>query len=127
MASATVPAFLRICKMRNLLGLVAYVLLAAASLAAARPDTLLIEAIKVGNLPVVHAMIATADVNSADADGATALHWAAHRDDEETVVMLLRRQANVNVRTRLGVSPLTLACTNGNAAIVRRLLDAGAD
>ena len=68
-----------------------------------------------------------ADVNAAEADGTTALHWAVHRDDLETVDLLLAAGANRGRPTRYGVTPLHLAATNGNAAIVERLLKAGAD
>jgi uncharacterized protein len=68
-----------------------------------------------------------ADVNAAQVDGTTALHWAAYHDDTETVALLVRAGANVNAVNRYGVPPLAEACTNGNAAIVKLLLDAGAD
>jgi ankyrin repeat protein len=68
-----------------------------------------------------------AGVNAAQVDGTTALHWAAHHDDAETVALLVRAGANVNAVNRYGVPPLTQACTNGNAAIVKLLLEAGAD
>jgi len=67
------------------------------------------------------------DVNAAQIDGTTALHWAAHYDDAETAAMLVKAGANVNAVNRYGVPPLALACTNGNAALVRLLLEAGAD
>ena len=41
--------------------------------------------------------------------------------------MLVKAGANVNAVNRYGVPPLALACTNGNAAVVKLLLDAGAD
>jgi uncharacterized protein len=68
-----------------------------------------------------------ADVNAAQVDGTTALHWAAYHDDAETVAWLVRARANVNALNRYGVPPLALACTNGNAATVTLLLEAGAD
>src|SRR5262245_33449326 len=55
------------------------------------------------------------DVNAAQVDGTTALHWAAYNDDAETVALLVRARANVNAVNRYGVPPLALACTNGNA------------
>src|SRR5262249_44317977 len=67
------------------------------------------------------------DVNAAQVDGTTALHWAAYNDDAETVALLLRAKANVNAVNRYGVPALALACTNGNAAIVKLLLETGAD
>ena len=36
------------------------------------------------------------DVNTPQADGATALHWAAHRDDLTAADLLIRAGANVN-------------------------------
>src|SRR5262245_45206426 len=67
------------------------------------------------------------DVNAAQVDGMTALHWAVYNDDAEMAGLLVRSHANVNAANRYGVPPLFLACTNGNAALVRLLLDAGAD
>jgi ankyrin repeat protein len=66
------------------------------------------------------------DVNAAQVDGTTALHWAAYHDDAETAALLERAGANVNAVNRYGVPPLAQACTNGNAAMVNLLLQAGA-
>ena len=63
------------------------------------------------------------DVNVSQVDGMTALHWAAHHDDLEIAQLLVRSGANVNAVNRYGVTPLTLACTNGNGALVNLLLD----
>jgi ankyrin len=41
--------------------------------------------------------------------------------------LLIQYGANVNVATQKGYSPLHCAAFEGNAALVRRLLDAGAD
>ncbi len=57
----------------------------------------------------------------------TALHWAAYHDDQEIVDLLVGAGANVKAANRYGVTPLSLACTNGNGAMVERLLKAGAD
>ena len=70
---------------------------------------------------------AGADVNTAQVDGMTALHWAVYNDDADMAGLLVRSGANVNVANLYGVPPLSLACTNGNADLVRLLLDAGAD
>ena len=67
------------------------------------------------------------DVNTSQADGATALHWAAHWDDLETADLLIRAGANVNASNDYGATPLSLACTNGNAAMVEKLLTARAN
>jgi ankyrin repeat protein len=68
-----------------------------------------------------------ADVNAAQADGATALHWAVWRDDAEMAEMLIRAGADVKAANSLGVTPLGLAAAAGNATIVEALLQAGAD
>ena len=68
-----------------------------------------------------------ADVNAPQADGATALHWAVHWDDLETVDLLIKAGANVNTKNDYSATPLSLACTTGNAAMVERLLSAGAN
>ncbi len=67
------------------------------------------------------------DVNAAQVDGMTALHWAVYHDDLETTKLLIAAAANVVAENRYGVRPLSLACQNGNAAIVELLLEAGAD
>ena len=67
------------------------------------------------------------DVNAAQADGMTALHWATHLDDLETAKALVEAKANVSATNRYGVTPLSLACQNGNAAMVELLLLRGAD
>src|SRR6185295_3391420 len=68
-----------------------------------------------------------ANVNAPQPDGATALHWAVHWDDVESVDLLIRAGANVNAKNDYSATPLSLACTNGNAAIVERLLAARAN
>jgi uncharacterized protein len=68
-----------------------------------------------------------ANVNAAQADGMTALHWAAYQADLDLVGLLLRAGAHVNAANRYGVTPLSLACTNGDAAVVDLFIKAGAD
>lgn len=76
----------------------------------------------------VRALIADgADVNEAQVDGMTALHWAAYYDDTATAQLLVDAGADVNATNRYGVAPLPLAATNANATLVSTLLDAGAD
>ena len=67
------------------------------------------------------------DVNTARADGATALLWAAHWDDLDTADVLLRAGANVNAVDGHGVTPLDRAAENASLAMVQTLLNAGAD
>lgn len=67
------------------------------------------------------------DVNQAQADGMTALHWAVYHDDLERAKLLVSAKADVKSTNRYGVTPLSLACTNGNEAMIDLLLAAGAD
>ena len=67
------------------------------------------------------------NVNAAQADGMTALLWAAYHDDSDAAKRLLAAGANAKAENRYGFSPLSLVCTNGNAELVRALLKAGAD
>src|SRR3989304_5874612 len=55
-----------------------------------------------------------ADVNAAQGDGMTALHWSALSNDVETAEMLLYAGANVKAATRLGAyTPLLLPSRGG--------------
>jgi len=104
------------------------VLVALVGLSAAAREAPLVEAAKNVDRQAVRALLQqSVDVNAPAADGATALHWAVHRDDLELVALLLGAGANVQVANRYGVSPISLAAENGNAAIIERLLKAGAD
>jgi ankyrin repeat protein len=80
------------------------------------------------NWPVVSAQIAAkADLDVTQADGTTALHWAAYHDQADIVTQLLAAGAKADLPNRYGITPLLLACQNGSEGIVRALLNAGAD
>jgi uncharacterized protein len=68
-----------------------------------------------------------ADVNAAQTDGATALHWAVYRADPEMVDLLLNAGAKPDIKNLEGVTPLHMASLYGQTPIVDRLLKAGAD
>jgi uncharacterized protein len=103
-------------------------LLSIAGFAATGGDLRLVDAAKSRNHEAVRSLLQQhVDVNTPQADGATALAWAAHWDDMETAELLIRAGANVNAANGYGVTPLSLACTNQSAAMVERLLKAGAD
>jgi uncharacterized protein len=88
----------------------------------------LVEAIKSGHRAAALDLIAKkADVNVAEADGSTALLWAANLDDTDLVSRLLRAGASAKVRNQLAATPLSEAAFNANTEMVKLLLDAGAD
>ena len=67
------------------------------------------------------------EVDAPQADGATALAWAVHRDDGAMAGLLLEAGADPDAANHLGVTPLMLAAENGSAPMVERLIEAGAD
>mgnify|MGYP002630253260 CR=1 FL=1 len=67
------------------------------------------------------------DVNAAQGDGMTALHWAALNGDAQMASMLLYAGANVSAKTRIGgYTPLHLAAQMGNASVIAPLIAASA-
>src|ERR1700742_1712051 len=69
-----------------------------------------------------------ADVNEAQGDGMTALHWAAMHGDAAQVKMLSYAGARLEAATRNGnYTPLHLAARAGALSTVKALLDAGAN
>src|SRR5688572_22542894 len=63
------------------------------------------------------------DVNAPDVQGTPALHWAIRVDDIDLVRLLLSAGADARLANRYGLTPLTLAVTGGNPAIIRLMLD----
>jgi uncharacterized protein len=100
----------------------------SAALMAAGSDLRLIEAAKNGDAGRVRALLAQhVPVTAVEADGSTALHAAVRRDSLEIAGLLIAAGADVKAATRYNITPLSLACANGNAAMMERLLKAGAD
>ena len=101
---------------------------AGSVLSAQASDLRLIDAAARPDAGAVQALLGEGvDVNTARADGVTALLWAAHWDDLGMVELLLDAGADPNASDDHGVTPLMRACENASAAVVRALLDAGAD
>ena len=95
---------------------------------AAADDPPLVAAAAAGDAGAVRDLLAAgADVDAASVDGATALHWAVHRDLPALVRLLVDAGADASVSNRYGVQPIALAATNGSAVVLEQLLDAGAD
>ena len=87
------------------------------------------DAAMAGDRDAVRALLQKgADVNAAQGDGVTALHWAATRGDAELTSMLLVAGANVRAATRFGgYMPLHVAAERGFGPVVQALVKAGAD
>jgi ankyrin repeat protein len=87
------------------------------------------DAAQAGDKAAVRALLKqAADVNAAQGDGMTALHWAAMKNDADLAQTLLYASANVKATTRIGAyTPLILAAQQGNAEVMEPLIKAGAD
>jgi ankyrin repeat protein len=95
---------------------------------AAHAAPALVDAVKSGQAAAVRASLRQkADVNAAEPDGTTALHWAVRADDMELMRLLLRAGADPKRANRYGVTPLQLAAVNGSVTAATALLEAGAD
>lgn len=115
--------------MKNTLRLGSILGLSLALAAAAPPESPVADAAQADNVEQVRSLLRQGtDVNAAQADGRTALHWAALNDNEEMLTLLLYAGAAVEPRTRVGgYTPLHLAARAGHSRIVTALLEAGSD
>ena len=77
------------------------------------------DAAQLGDRDAVKALLKqAADVNAAQGDGMTALHWAAMKNDAELAQTLLCAGANVRATTRIG--SYTAAVARRRRAAMRR-------
>ncbi len=95
----------------------------------AAADARVADAAMKGDKEAVRALLkGGGDVNAAQGDGMTALHWAALQGDADLAQMLVYAGANVKATTRLGgYTPLILAAREGHADVIATLLAASAD
>ena len=110
-------------------GLVGVVALSLSVMLGAAGTAPVADAVMKRDAEVVRTLIkGGADVNAAQGDGMTALHWAARNGDVELTRVLLYAGANVKASTRLGgYTPLLLAAQQGHAAVIAALITAGSD
>src|SRR6476660_6980588 len=107
----------------------AAVLLSAAAAPRYASDASIADAEMRGDTSAVRTLLKQgADVNAAQGDGVTALHWAATKGDAEMAHMLVTAGANLSAVTRFGgYTALHVAAERGSAAVVDTLVKAGAD
>ena len=98
-------------------------------LVAAPVDAPVADAARRGDAEAVRTLLERGvDVQTAQADGMTALHWAAMRSDLDLAETLIYAGANLEATTRIGQhTPLHVASRTGQPTVVRALLGAGAD
>ena len=113
----------------NRLRLLALLVIPAVIAAGVAPSSPIADAAMRGDLATVKTLVAAGkDVNAAQGDGMTALHWAADRGDAAMVDLLLKAKASVTATTRsAGYTALHIAAKGGHSAIMLALLKAGAD
>ena len=92
-------------------------------------DSPVADAAQRGDVEAVRSLLRDgADVNAAQNDGMSALHWAAQNDDDAVIEVLLYAGANTAATTRLGgYTALHLAGRAGNAEALDALLSGGVD
>jgi ankyrin repeat protein len=101
--------------------------LAAVGTAAAADDSLA-GLIQAGHRDAALTRIASgADVNAAQGDGTTPLHWAVYKIDTDLARALLERGAKPDVMNNYGSTPLAEAVKVANARLVQMLLDGGSN
>jgi len=97
--------------------------------------TRLMAAAREGDVPRLTRLLHTAsgalrgrtNVNGADSEGWTALHWAARQSNVAALQALLAAGAAVEAATNRGCTPLHLAAKKGHVLAVQALLAAGAN
>src|SRR5688572_32348081 len=114
--------------MRQLSAKLALIFILSATLSAQVVSSVADAAAKGDKTAVKQLLKDGADVNGAQGDGMSALHWAAERSDAELADMLIYAGANIGAVTRIGqYTPLHLAAKTGSVAVARALIKGGAD
>jgi ankyrin repeat protein len=115
--------------MRRSISIVGLVIALTVGASASIADSPVADAASRGDREAVKSLLkSAADVNAAQGDGMTALHWAAMNGDAELAQMLIVAGANVKATTRLGsYTPLYLASQQGHGKIIQALIKAGGD
>ncbi len=115
--------------MRKFTAAIAVLLAGASMMVAADSTTTLLDAAESGDHAAAMRLVSAkgANVNATEADGSTAIMYAAANGDLELVRALIKAGANVKLESQLGSSAITEAAIIGSAPIIDALLKAGAD
>jgi uncharacterized protein len=94
---------------------------------ATRRVTALHNAASQGHMEVLGTLlVAGADINAADWQGATPLVFAAYAGKVEAISLLVAQGALVNSKPTIGITPLNAAVMSGNLDAIKLLIAAGA-
>src|SRR4030095_2347208 len=103
-------------------------LLVACGIAAMGADLRLIDAVRNQEWQQARILLDQhVDGNARSGRDSSALLWAAHWNDLETVERLIHAGADANAANAFRKTPLSEACTNGSVKVVDLLLKAGAN
>ena len=90
--------------------------------------TALMAACRKGNMDVIYVLLkAGVDPHISDSNGNTWIHHAIVGGCNETIQEIINHGAHVNATNKDNITPLILACQDGNEVVIKTLLDAGAD
>ena len=90
-------------RVRSVAALAFTAALCAAAVPSFTSDESLVDAARAGDVDAVRSLLAEgADVNAAQGDGMSALHWAAERGHAAVADLLLSSGAEVEAKTRIG-------------------------
>ncbi|OXG40718.1 palmitoyltransferase AKR1 [Cryptococcus neoformans Bt15] len=78
-------------------------------------------------MPLLYMLHQPVAIDEKDADGHTALMWAAYQGDALSVDLLIRHGASVNSTDNAGMTPLHWAAVKGNKVSIMHLVEAGAN
>src|SRR3982750_1912071 len=115
--------------MRRVISVIALALLVSVGVNARMAESPVADAASRGDREAVKTLLkSAADVNAAQGDGMTALHWGAMNGGCDPAQMLIVAGANVKATTRLGAyTPLYLASQQGHGKVIQALIKAGGD
>lgn len=68
-----------------------------------------------------------AAINQQDADGRTAVSWAAWRGDTDAVKLFIKYGSDIKIPSKRQITPLHYAVEGGSTSVVQSLLNAGVD